>query len=107
MIDRRTDVAMSWAAAGQAGAQRPPSQGRRCGWAPTARRDHRRQRPRPRQSAAGQLPGQGPEGRLCALGAGGAVSADQRTDVAIELTPLPGTLALSSRVAGAEVWVGP
>ena len=34
------------------------------------------------------------------------VSADQRTDVAIELTPLPGTLALSSRVAGAEVWVG-
>ena len=35
------------------------------------------------------------------------VSADQRTDVAIELTPLPGTLALSSRVEGAEVWVGP
>ena len=35
------------------------------------------------------------------------VSADQRTDVAIELTPLPGTLALSSRVEGVEVWVGP
>ena len=34
------------------------------------------------------------------------VSADQRTEVAIELTPLPGTLALSSRVEGAEVWVG-
>ena len=34
------------------------------------------------------------------------VSADQRTDVAIELTPLPGTLALSSRVEGVEVWVG-
>ena len=35
------------------------------------------------------------------------VSADQRTDVAIELTPLPGTLVLSSGVEGAEVWVGP
>ena len=34
------------------------------------------------------------------------VSAEQRTDVAIELTPLPGTLVLSSRVEGAEVWVG-
>ena len=34
------------------------------------------------------------------------VSADQRTDVAIELTPLPGTLVLSSGVEGAEVWVG-
>ena len=34
------------------------------------------------------------------------VSADQRTEVAIELTPLPGTLALSSRVEGVEVWVG-
>ena len=51
--------------------------------------------------------------RLKALKAGYApweqevqVSADQRTEVAIELTPLPGGLALSSRVAGAEVWVG-
>jgi hypothetical protein len=34
------------------------------------------------------------------------VNAGQRTDVGIDLTPLPGTVAISSRVAGAEVWVG-
>ena len=36
------------------------------------------------------------------------VSADQRTEVAIDLTPLPelGGLAITRRVAGAEVWVG-
>ena len=34
------------------------------------------------------------------------VSADQRTDVVIDLTPLPGTVAITSRVAGVEVWVG-
>ena len=34
------------------------------------------------------------------------VSAEQRTEVAIELTPLPGTLALTSRVEGVEVWIG-
>ena len=34
------------------------------------------------------------------------VSADQRTPVAIDLTLLPGTLAITSRVEGAEVWIG-
>ena len=34
------------------------------------------------------------------------VSADKRTEVVIELTLLPGTVAITSRVAGVEVWVG-
>ena len=34
------------------------------------------------------------------------VSADKRTEVAIDLQPLPGTVAITSRVAGVEVWVG-
>ena len=35
------------------------------------------------------------------------VSADKRTEVAIDLQPLPGTVSITSRVTGVEVWVGP
>ena len=45
------------------------------------------------QPAARQLPRQSPEARLCSPGSGRCqVSADQRTDVAIDLTPLPGAV---------------
>ena len=34
------------------------------------------------------------------------VSANQHTEVAIDLTPLPGSVAITGRMAGAEVWLG-
>ena len=34
------------------------------------------------------------------------VTADKRMDVVIELTPLPGSVAITGHVAGVEVWVG-
>ena len=61
---------------------------------------------RARQPAARHLPRESPEAGYQPWEQEVQVSADQRTEVAIELTPLPGTVAITSRVAGAEVWVG-